>query len=176
MKLKIFPVLLLLSLTLLSASCGYHLLGTGGLPKSISVVAVPPFEKEVSIMVLDQRITEAVRAELARRARVKVISQKEGSDAVLSGTITNFSVYPLSYGSDGRANRYRVSLIARVTLKDKDGKELFKLEGYRFEEAYARSGSGNAFANEENIAYDSLARDFARSLVGAIFESSQEEK
>ena len=60
--------------------------------------------------------------------------------------------------------------------KDKDGKEFFKLEGYRFEESYARAGGGTSFASEENVAYDQLARDFARALVGAIFESSGEKK
>jgi outer membrane lipopolysaccharide assembly protein LptE/RlpB len=176
MKIRLSLVFVLALSFLFLSSCGYHLLGTGGLPASVTSVAVPAFEKEVSLIVLDQRITEAVRAELARRARVRVTSGKDGADAVLSGTITNFSVSPLSYDSDGRANRYQVSLIARVILKDKDNKELFKLEGYRFEESYARSGSGNSYASEENVAYDTLARDFARALVGAIFESSQEQK
>ena len=167
---------ILLAFAVLFSSCGYHLLGTGGLPQGVASVAIPLFEKEVSLIVLDQRVTEAVRAELARRARVRVTSEKEGADAVLVGTITNYSVIPLSYDSDGRANRYNVSIVARVILKDKDGKEFFKLEGYRFEESYARAGGGTSFASEENVAYDQLARDFARALVGAIFESSAEQK
>lgn len=171
----LFAALVLTSLALLSA-CGYHLLGTGGLPAGITSVAVPLFDKEVSLIVLDQRITESVRAELARRARVRVTSEKAGADAVLIGTITNFSVTPLSYDSDGRANRYNASLIARVILKDKDGKEIFKLEGYRFEESYARASGSGSYASKENIAYDALSRDFARALVGAIFESSEEKK
>ena len=173
---QVLPAALLFSIFAMLSGCGYHLLGTGGLPKGISSVAVPLFEKEVSLIVLDQRVTEAVRAELARRARVKVSADREGADAVLNGTITNFSVTPLSYGSDGRANRFRASLVARVILKDRDGKEFFKLEGYRFEESYARASGANSYASEENIAYDQLARDFARALVGAIFESSGEKK
>lgn len=167
---------LFLAFLILLSSCGYHLLGTGNLPEGVTSVAIPLFEKEVSLIVLDQRVTEAVRAELARRARVKVSADKEGADAVLVGTITNYSVIPLSYDSDGRANRYNVSIVARVIMKDKDGKEFFKLEGYRIEESYARAGGGTSFASEENVAYDQLARDFARALVGAIFESSGEKK
>ncbi len=172
----VFSAALLLVLAAALSSCGYHLLGTGNLPEGVTSFAIPLFEKEVSLIVLDQRVTEAVRAELARRARVRVSAEKEGADAVLFGTITNYSVIPLSYDSDGRANRYNVSIVARVILKDRDGKELFKLEGYRFEESYARAGGGTSYASEENVAYDQLARDFARALVGAIFESSAEQK
>jgi len=152
-------------------SCGYHLVGTGGLPEGITVLAIPTFEKGDNVVVLDQRITEAVRAEIARRTRVKVVSEKEGSNAILLGTISNYSVFPISYGADGKANKYRVSIVAKVFIKDKDGKEIFKMEGYRFEKEYSRASSENLFLNEENIAFDLLSRDFARDLVGAILES-----
>lgn len=152
-------------------SCGYHLVGTGGLPDGVSVLAIPFFEKGDNVTVLDQRITEAVRGEIARRTRVKVVSQKEGADGVLLGTISNYSVFPISYGADGRANKFRVSIVAKVEMKDKTGKEIFKMEGYRFERDYSRTSSENFFVNEENIALDKLSKDFARDLVGAILES-----
>jgi len=152
-------------------SCGYHLVGTGGLQDGIAVLAVPPFEKGENIVVLDQRITEAVRAELSRRTRVKVVSQKEIADAVLNGTISNYSIFPISYGVDGRADKYRVSIVAKVVMKDKEGKEILNMEGYRFEREYSRKSSQNLFLNEENIAIDELSRDFARDLVGTILES-----
>ncbi|MFB3852077.1 MAG: LPS assembly lipoprotein LptE [Acidobacteriota bacterium] len=170
MKIKEISILAIMCLMVLS--CGYHLVGTGGLPQGVSVLAIPLFEKGDNVVVLDQRITEAVRAEISRRARVKVISQKEGSDAILLGTIANYSVFPISYGSDGRANRYRVSIVAKVLMKDKEGKEIFKMDGYRFEKEYSRASSQNLFLNEENIAVDLLSRDFARDLVGAILESN----
>lgn len=156
----------------MAISCGYHLVGTGGLPQGVTVLAVPLFERGDNVVILDQRLTEAVRSEISRRTRVKVTSQKGGSDAILLGTIANYSVFPISYGADGRANRYRVSIVAKVLMKDKDGKEIFKMDGYRFEKEYSRASSQNLFLNEENIAIDLLAKDFARALVGAILESN----
>lgn len=169
MKTKYLSVLSILLVHFLS--CGYHFVGTGGLPEGITVLAVPLFEKGENIVVLDQRITEAVRAEFSRRTRVKVVSQKELADAVLSGTISNYSNFPISYGIDGRANKYKVSIVAKVVMKDKEGKEIFKMEGYRFEKEYSRTSPQNLFLKEENIALDEVSRDFARDLVGAILES-----
>lgn len=169
---QIVRVVFLLIFVVITQSCGYHLVGSGGLPKGINVVAIPVFEKTENVMVLDQRLTEAVRAEIARRGRVKVVSQKEGADAVLLGNITNYSVYALSYGSDGRANRYNVSVVVRIILKDKEGKEIFKMEGYRFEQEYERSSRGQSYISEENISYDQLSRDLAKAIVSAIFETN----
>lgn len=164
-------VFFLFSLLLIHFSCGYHLVGTGGLPDGVTVLAIPVFEKGENVIVLDQRITEAVRGEIARRTRIKVVSQKEGADAILLGTISNYSVFPISYSADGKASRYRVSIVAKVLMKDRMGKEIFNLEGYRFEKEYSRASSKNLFLNEENIALDLLSRDFAKDIVGAILES-----
>lgn len=152
-------------------SCGYHLVGMGGLPDNITILAVPLFEKADNIVVLDQRITEAVRAELSRRTRVKVVSQKDAADAVLNGVISNYAIFPISYGADGRADKYKISIVARVIMKDKEGNEIFKMDGYRFEKEYSRSSPQNLFLNEGNLALDEVAKDFARDLVGAILES-----
>ena len=154
------------------AACGYHLLGTGGaLPSTVKVVAVLPFEREVPVLQLDQRVTEAMTREMSQRLRVKVQSTKEGADAVLSGVITGFNVAPMSYDAAGRANRYNVTMAAKVRLVDKDGKVLFESLGYRFSEVYERSAFPGSYFSEEVVAYDVVARDFSRALVATIMEA-----
>lgn len=157
---------------LLLFGCGYRLLGTGGaLPRGVKVVAVPPFERQVPVLQLDQRVTEQVRAELARRAKVTVQAAREGADAILLGTLTHYSVVPVSYDSQGRANRYQVSMTARLKLTDSAGRTLYESEGYRFNQNYGRSPSPGTYVDEERVAYDVVARDFARSLVGRLMEA-----
>jgi outer membrane lipopolysaccharide assembly protein LptE/RlpB len=157
---------------LLYFSCGYRLMGTGGaLPQGVKVVAVPPFERQVPVLQLDQRVTEQVRAELARRAKVKVQAEKEGADAILAGTLTHYSVVPVSYDPQGRANRFQVSMAAKIRLSDASGRVLYQSEGYRFTQNYERSPSPGTYINEEKVAYDLVARDFARNLVGRIMEA-----
>lgn len=152
--------------------CGYHLMGTGGaLPPGVKVVAVPPFERQVAVLQLDQRVTEQVRQELARRAKVKVQSEKEGADAVLYGTLTHYAVVPISYDAQGRANRFQVSMAAKLRLCDATGKTIYESEGYRFTQNYQRSAAPQTYINEEKVAYTVVARDFARNLVGRLLEA-----
>lgn len=168
---KAAAFLLLLSGALLG--CGYRLLGTGNLPEGIRTVAVLPFEREVPVVQLDQRVTEAVTQEMARRLKVRVQSGKEGADAVLTGSLRSFHVAPLSYDEAGRANRYHVSLGVKVRLVDARGTVLYESQAFRFTENYARSASPATFAAEEVVAYEQVARDFARALVSAMVEGGR---
>ena len=166
------PAFLIGMSLLLCSGCGYKLMGTGGaLPQGVKVVAVPPFERQVPVLQLDQRVTEQVRAELARRAKVKVQAEKEGADAVLAGTLTHYSVVPVSYDSQGRANRFQVSMSAKIRLSSASGRILYESEGYRFTQNYERSPSPGTYINEEKVAYDLVARDFARNLIGRLMEA-----
>lgn len=165
----------LLLLTLL-AGCGYRLQGTGGsLPPSTKVIAVLPFELRVAVAELDQRVTEAVTREMTQRARVKVQSTSDAADAVLRGTIAGYGIAPVSFDpATGRANRFRAIMDASVTLTGADGKLLYRNDAFHFEEYYEQESYGNAAQSralqEETVAYDRIARDFARALVAAILE------
>ncbi len=160
---------------LATAACGYRLLGSAGaLPPTVKTIAVMPFERGVPVLQLDQRVTEAVTREVAQRMRVKVQSTKAGADAVLSGAITAYNVAPLSYDAEGRANRYQVNMAASVKLVDSSGKVLFQSPSYRFSQVYERSGSPSSYINQEVVAYDVVARDFARALVASILEGGSD--
>lgn len=163
--------LLLAALTLLAA-CGYRLQGTGGtLPASARTVAVVSFDRKVPVLELDQRVTQAVTREMAQRARVRVQSSPEGADAVLRGAVTGYGQLPVSYDPvDGRANRFRVEMDASVVLTDSAGKVLYRNEGFHFEQVYDRSAPSGTYIQQEAVAYDDIARDFARALVSAILE------
>jgi len=163
------PLLLVLALL---AACGYHLQGRGAtMPPSVKTVAVLPFARQVAVLELDQRVTEAVTREFVQRARVRVQSSREGADAVLEGAVSGFGQVPVSYDpATGRANRIRVAMDARVTLTDSQGKVLYRNEGFHFEEVYDRSSQPGSFIQDEAVSYDVIARDFSRALVSAILE------
>lgn len=150
--------------------CGYHLVGTGSFFEKVKTLYLTPFEKVESVYVLDQRLNESFRKELLRR-KVVIASNKEEAEAIFYGSILSYSVFPISFGEDGRAEKYRVSLLIKVNIKGKDGKELFKIEGYRFEREYSRAQKLNKFLKEEIIALNQLADEVAREVVNAIFET-----
>ena len=168
----------LLAALALLAACGYHLQGAGGtLPASVKTVAVLPFARQVTVLELDQRVTEAVTREFVQRARVRVQSTAAGADAVLQGAVSGYGQIPVSYDpSTGRANRFRVVMDARVVLTDASGKVLYRNDGFHFEEVYDRASQPGSFIQEEAVAYDVIARDFSRALVSAILEGDAEPK
>ena len=148
----------------------------GALPPTVKTVAVMPFERQVPVIQVEQRITEAVTRELAQRARVKVVTSKEDADAVLSGAVTGYGILPMSYDADGKANRYQITVSARIKLASKDGGVLFQTPSYKFSEIYERSSSPSTYVNYEVVAYDVVARDFARALVASILEGASVEE
>jgi outer membrane lipopolysaccharide assembly protein LptE/RlpB len=148
----------------------------GSLPPTVKTVAVMPFERQVPVLQVEQRITEAVTRELAQRARVKVVSSKEEADAVLSGVVTGYGVLPMSYDADGKANRYQITVSARIRLASRGGGVLFQTPSYKFSEIYERSSSPATYVNYEVVAYDVVARDFARALVASILEGASVEE
>jgi len=162
---------LLLFAFLTATACGYHLQGSAGaLPPTVKTIAVLPFERQAPVVQVEQRVTEAVTRELAQRARVKVIATRQGADAVLTGAVTGYGILPMSYDMDGRANRYQITISAKIRLADKDGKVLYEAPSYRFSETYQRSALPSTYVNNEVVAYDVVARDFARALIASILE------
>src|SRR5207244_5232544 len=72
----------------------YKPVTNSGLPKNIKTVAVPAFQFEAKGLRyrVESRFTEAVSREIIRRGNgLKVQGSREGADAVVEGTIRDFS-------------------------------------------------------------------------------------
>lgn len=162
----------LLVLLLVSGCAGYHLAGTGSsLPEHIKTVGVPIFQNNTQGYQVEQKITAAIDALLIQRGKYKVIAEEEGADALLKGTITSVSLVPITFTSDGQANKYNVIITAKVTFTDEiDKKILFTNPGFTFRGEYDIDQSQIAFFDRQSQAVDDIAKDFAESIVSAILE------
>src|SRR6187431_321351 len=72
----------------------YKPVTSSGLPKHIKKVAVPAFQAEARGLRyrVDSRFTEAVTREIIRRGNGLIVqSSRDGADAVLEGTIRDFT-------------------------------------------------------------------------------------
>ena len=84
----------------------YKPVTNSGLPKHIKTVAVPAFQFEAKGLRyrVESRFTEAVTREIIKRGNgLKVQGTLAGADAVLEGTIRNFSFSGVLLDSQGRA-------------------------------------------------------------------------
>ncbi|MEP6993804.1 MAG: LPS assembly lipoprotein LptE [Acidobacteriota bacterium] len=157
---------------LLLAACGYTLVGKGSsLPESIRVVQFTTLDNMTPRVGLEQRFSGEIARELASRGRFKVQSTAEGADALLSGAVMAFDLFPVAFDTQGRATDYQVRVTARVSLKTiPDGKALWENPAYTFRDNYQFSSSAASYVDRENEAIDRVAGRFAQSLVTSLLE------
>jgi outer membrane lipopolysaccharide assembly protein LptE/RlpB len=156
---------------LAAAGCGYRLRGTGSsLPARIATVSVPMFKNRTTRFELDVKLTRAVIDELVARGRVRIAADAAGADAVLEGEITGFSARPIAFSRGDQADRYAITVTAKVALKERDAaKPLFANPAFVYQQEY-EVPSGSSFESLQAEAIDRIAGKFARSLVVSILE------
>lgn len=154
------------------SGCGYTLVGKAStLPESIKVVQFVTLENRTPKVSLEQRLSAEIARELASRGRFKVQSTAEGANAILSGAVSGFDLYPVSFDSQGRATDYQVRVTAQVVLKTiPDGTVLWQNPSYTFRDNYQFSASAASYVDRENEAIDKVAGRFAQSLVTSLLE------
>jgi hypothetical protein len=166
--------LLLSGLAAFCAGCGYHVGGKGALlPANIKTIAIPAFKNETPRFKVEQVITRAVVREFLARSRFRIQPQAEGSDAVLSGVITQFWTTPVvAEPTAGRTVSLSVNVRMRVKMTDNHtGKILFENPDFIFSDTYEISGNAATYFEESAPALERLSRAFAASLVSSVLEA-----
>jgi hypothetical protein len=165
-------MLLISALFLLSGftDC-YKPVTNSGLSKNIRTVAVPAFQFEARALRyrVESRFTEAVSREIIRRGNgLKVQGTLTGADAVLEGTIRDFTFSGVLLDSEGRARVYEVTIVTAVTIRDlRANKILYDNQNFIFRDSFEFSSDPRSFFNEEDPAVERMARAFAEAAVSA---------
>jgi hypothetical protein len=159
-------------MALVAVSCGYHTAGKASLiPTDVKTIAVPSFVNQTQTYRIESILTQAVIREFNTRTHYRIVSDPDGADAVLRGTVLNTQLAPMTYDSNtGRASSALVTVDMKVILIAKDGKILYQNSNYIYREQYQVSRELSSFFEEEGPAVDRLSRDFARTLVSNVLE------
>jgi outer membrane lipopolysaccharide assembly protein LptE/RlpB len=154
-----------------AAGCGYHLRGTGSsLPPGIRTIAIPVFRNLTTRYELDIKLTRAVIDEMVARGKVTIPAEAEKADAVLEGDIVSFSATPVGFTGQTRADRYTITVTAKVVLRERASQRvIFSNPSFVYVEDY-EVPPGRDFESVETEAIDKVAVKFAASLVVAILE------
>ncbi len=164
----------LLALTVLCfffIHCGYHLRGTGSnLPPGIKRVDIPMFKNMTTRFELDLKLTQSVIDELVTRGKFEVVSDFGNADAVLLGEIVAFNVNPIAFSSQNTADRYNITIVAKIVLRDlSNQKVIFSNPNFVYIEEY-EVPAGTSYETWETQAINKVADKFARSLVSTLLE------
>ncbi len=150
----------------------YKPVTNSGLPKHIRIIAVPAFQSEARGLRyrVGSRFTEAVTKEIIRRGNgLKVQGSPTGADAVIEGTIRDFSFTGVLLDREGRARVYEVTIVSAVTIRDlKENKILYDNQNFVFRDSFEFSHDPRSFFNEEDPAVERIARMFAESVVSTV--------
>ncbi|MFQ6038569.1 MAG: LPS assembly lipoprotein LptE [Candidatus Aminicenantales bacterium] len=151
--------------------CGYHLRGTGSaLPSHIRVMHVPMFVNRTTRFELDLKLTQKVVDELVSRGKVEITDDSQTADAVLLGEILSFRASPIAFTGEGIADRYSITIVAKVVVRDRAKKKvLFSNPSFIYQGEY-EVPEGSDFESVETEAIDEIVERFARSLVVNILE------
>ncbi len=153
------------------AHCGYYLRGTGSsLPRHIKRVEVPMFKNMTTRFDLDVALTQGVIDELVNRGKVDVTNDPGNADARLVGEINAFNVVPIAFTDQSTADRYTITVVARIVLRDMvNQKVLFSNPSFVYQEEY-EVPQGTSFETWESQAISKVAEKFASSLVSTLLE------
>ncbi len=149
----------------------YKPVTSSGLPKHIKKVAVPAFQFEAKGLRyrVETRFTDAVIREVIKRGGgLKVQGTVKGADAVIEGTIRDFSFSGVLLDREGRARVYEITIVSAVTIRDlREDKILFDNQNFVFRDSFEFSSDPRSFFDEEDPAVERIARAFAESAVSA---------
>lgn len=168
-------VILAVLAALAMAACGYRLRGTGNLrdvlPAHVKTIAVPLFVNKTTRFELDRNLTNAVVDEFVTRGKVEIVTDTAKADAVLTGEIAVFNASPTGFTpGKGGADRYTVTVITRIELKDSLSKAMiYANPGFSYTEDY-EVPQGKDFDSVQADAIKKIAAKFARQLVLTILE------
>ncbi|HEX4582921.1 MAG TPA: LptE family protein [Acidobacteriaceae bacterium] len=163
------------ALLLLATGCGYHTMGSAAyIPEDVHTIAVPFFANRTQFSHTEVALTEATVHELNTRTKLRVLPREDAgdADAVLKGTVLSESIVPYTYNvTTGQSSSYMITLVASVSLTDRDGRVVYRHDGYTFHQQYEATSDLGTFVQEDSPAMTRLSRDFAQSLVSDMLES-----
>ena len=160
---------------LLVMGCGYHTLGSAThIPEDVHTIAVPFFQNRTQFSHTEVLLTQATVQELTTRTKYRVLPREDAgdADALLKGTVLSETIVPYTYNvTTGQSSSYMITLTASVSLTDREGRELYRHDGYTFHQQYEATSDLSTFVQEDSPAMGRLSRDFAQSLVSDMLES-----
>jgi hypothetical protein len=154
-------------------SCGYQ---TGGhanlLPATIHTIAIPPFTNATTRYKITDELAESITREFTSRTRYKIVVNPDAADAVLRGSVTNFtSGVTVVDPTTGRASAVDIHIYLRLSLEERStGKVLFTRPFMEVRERYQVSLDPGTFFEESDDAIKRAGEQTARQVVSAILE------
>jgi hypothetical protein len=167
------PALTAIALVMMMDVCGYHRAGMGkGLPPDIKTIAIPTFHNTSLKYRVEQRFTQAIMDEVLKHGHgIRVTSDPDNADAVLTGDIRRFRTTGALLDPQGRTRVWQLTITTAVVFRDlKTRKILYQNPSMHFLGTYEVADNPDTYFDQSNTAVDRIAKEFAQSIVSTIME------
>lgn len=131
--------------------CGYQFGGGGNLlPKDAQTIFVEPFINRTREVGIAPELTTAVRSELYRRGRLRLVDQAGLADVILTGVVRSLDSQTSSVNRYNEALQYEAHLVLDVNLRRREPNEiLWRAPGIKLSQIYAGSRAAVVTSSSE---------------------------
>ena len=167
-------------MTMLIGGCGYST--SRLLPAAYRTIYIEPFQNKIPITreitevtgyqsnlpQLQEKVARAVISQFLFDGNLRVITNRDAADLVLSGDINGFYRQDVRKTDDNTVEEYRLNVVCSVTLRDKQGAVVFTEPSLVGDISYFVSGPSSM---SDASAVNNLMTEFGRRVVERVVEN-----
>ena len=155
---------------ILTAGCGYHLVGYGSsLPNHIKTIAIPTFKNSSIEPNIHRDVTDSIRRAFISDGRLKLIDARR-ADLIIKGTLIKYKLQPVSFSAQDTVDEYIVRLGVQIEAYDRIKKKLLFKEEFNSQWDYRVTSSVVDSESARNTALIRSYNDLADQLVSIIID------
>lgn len=160
---------LALATCLLAGACGYSL--RSSLPGHIKTVHVPVLQNKTQEPGIEDFITQALTEAVVTSGRVKIAPNLAQADAVLEGSIVEYSLTSLAFDRNANVTQYRLRIALSLSFRDRvKNQVLWRQDRIEDRADFPVSGPVTLTLAREDQALRRAAVDISRAIVSLAFE------
>ncbi|HEY6001117.1 MAG TPA: LPS assembly lipoprotein LptE [bacterium] len=157
---------------LLSAACGYRVVGFGGqLPGGITRVEVPIFENRTTRSDISRKLTEDFINRLVSSGKVTVVGAAAEAQGVIRGVVAVYRREPITFDASQKPLANRLTVVMDVELvANATGRALFAEKGVVARHDYAIGDDLEENDRREDEALARISELMSQKLIGLMLE------
>lgn len=135
---QVWQAALALALLLGLTGCGFYSFSGATIPAEYETIAIVPVENETATPLnnLGGELTDLLNERFVERTRLRLETNENEADVVLSGRLTGYSDEPAAVSGEERATRNEVSLRAEIRYRARERDSLLISDTYTQSETY----------------------------------------
>ena len=155
---------------ILTAGCGYHLVGYGSsLPNHIKTIAIPTFKNSSIEPNIHRDVTDSIRRAFISDGRLKLIDARR-ADLIIKGTLIKYQLQPVSFSTQDTVDEYIIRLGVQIEAYDRIKKKLLFKQEFNPQWDYRVTSSVVDSESARNTALIQSYNDLADQLVSIIID------